>query len=779
MVRVVAAVLLLSLASVSARGQSPDTSEHSIMLNERYRLSQSLHRIPLLDSYHLTLENVAQPVIYQVEESGGFSDADPAKFSIYGDSWMWNRWYLDGIDITDPYSSGSGALVVPFGLIGSFELAYRETPGSTREQGVALVSQDSLPAGRFARVVIAAPQMGGKWPLARPLMNLISGKHAVDRAVAPPQERRRFVDNVELSLAEAVSLGEYDLQLGLQAQRGQRRFLDFRSDGRLKDTFDEAYAITSLGARLRPKNGAWTAWLIAEHRSREHMFAELYHARAETAALSKGTVFAGLLTPSLRFGLTFQQFELTPEEPNYVREAADLDGESLFPFFVDGRYRTLGLDISTQGHPAYAAASVKAVHATPNRTQWSTQTTWGGESYGRWDFEAKASTQIYGDARLGWADSLDLGQVRLRHDLYALGTYAVNQSHQNTLALFDLGARILVEPTHPGGTLRPFLSLARTPVSLSPELARLLDPDHLSATSSLKSGAVMETRGGGQINVQGLSPTDVYSAAAGLRWVLGPTLYLDTQGIFKAYRDTMRLDLDGDEASYGTRSDDGVFFWRDGETRYRLHNVADHTPVSFGLHLQLVWNNPGLRFLTVGFSAFNAVGRAPFGNGPNANDIGVVNFGGANPNSQVNDLANLDSDRGFSVKAVFGHKIWRSLWAQATVRFRDGTPFSFFDVHEQDGQYARTYHAKRGSPLKVGRPLDGPREDFHLNLDLQLRWQTEVLGQALTAFVLATNLIDMGNEIQEVSNNDGIAGRAALESQIPRALFIGLTLGDK
>lgn len=768
---------LCLLSGGAAQAQASPDAEGSILLHQRGRLKERLHQLPVLDSYHLVLENVAQPVVYQVEESGGFSDVDPAKFSIYGDSWVWNRWYLDGIDISDAFTSGAAGFFMPFGLVGSMDLAYRETPGSTREQGVMLQSQDNLPAGAYAKVVVASPQTGGKWPLAAPIMNLISGKHSTQRSAPPPDERRRFADSLELSLVQGVNLPGFDLQLGLQSQRGQRRYLDFANTGRFKQTYDEAFSITSLALRLKPKTGAWTAWLVAEHRSRDNMFAELYHARAETAALNKGTVFAGLLLPHLRLGLTFSQFSLTPEDPNYVREEADVDGESLSPYFVDGQYRTLSLDLSTQGHPVYAAASLKLVSNRPQRSQWSTLTTYAGADYGRWDFQARPSTQVYGDARVGWAHSFPLGQVRLRHDLYVLGTYAFNGSHRNNLALFDVGARVLIEPRRHDGALFPFLALARTPVALSPELARLLDPAHLQGRAYLRDGTLLETRSADQVRIAGLSPTDVYSAAAGLRWFMSPTLYLDTQGILKAYRDTMRLDLDGDEARYGTRSSDGVFFWRDGETQYVLHNVADHTPLSFGLHLQLVWRDPGQSFLTVGFSAFNAVGRAPFGNGPQANDMGVVSYDGANPNSRVNDLANLDSDRGFSVKAVLGQRLYRGLWALATVRFRDGTPFSFFDASEQDSQVARTYHSKRGSPLKLGRPLDGPREDFHLNLDLQLRWDTQVNDLPVSASVLATNLLDMGNEIQEVSNADGTGGRAALEQQIPRALFFGLTLG--
>lgn len=768
-----------SAATASVAATAPAVSEQSILPIEPYRLSTRLHRMPLLDSYHLALEHVAQPVVFQIEESGGFSDVDPGKFSIYGDSWAWNRWSLDGVDLTDPFDAGAAALFVPFVLLERLELEYRELPGLGRAQGVALTSSDR-PVGPVARVSTGAFRMGGRWPLARPIMDALSGEHAVDRVVPPPEARRRFTDTFELALADSMRLGGYDVQLGLQAQQGTRRYLDFRTDGRLADTYDEGFSIVSAALRVSPSGGAWRGWLLAERRARDHYFAELYHARRETARLDKGTVAAGFSGYGLTAGLLFQQFDLEPVDPEARRELLDPDGESLYPFFVAGRYRTLGLDLSGRRGAAYGRLSSKLVAVSPSRTRWTTPVTLGDQPYGAWDFEARSTFQSYGDVRLGWADDYDLGAARFDVDLFGFGTYALNESGDNGLGMLDVGVKLAFTPRAPSGSVLPFLTLARTPVAVTPELARLLDPGHLSGSLRLADGRLLETRGGAAVRIDGpLSPTDVYSASAGLRWQISSATRLDVLGIFKAYRDTMRLDLDGDEARYGRRSADGVFFFDDGPTRYRLVNVADQTPLSYGLHLQLDWRGGDDGYFVVGFSAFNAVGRPPFGNGPNANDIGVVSFDGANPNSRVNDLANLDSDRGFAVKASFGYRLWSELWALATVRFRDGTPFSFFDRHVDDGQLASTYHSKRGSPLKLGRPLDGPREDFHLNLDLGLRYDAALLGTPASAYVLCTNLIDMGNEIQEVSNDDGIGGRAALETQLPRALFFGLTLGAR
>ena len=129
-----AALLALALAA----GAGPAEEEQSILLDGSYRLQGILPLLPTAGSVHSLLENVAQPVVFQIEEGAGFSDIDPAKLSIYGDSWVWNRWYLDGFDITDPATSGAPAFQVPFSALSALEVTYRETPENLREQGVRL-----------------------------------------------------------------------------------------------------------------------------------------------------------------------------------------------------------------------------------------------------------------------------------------------------------------------------------------------------------------------------------------------------------------------------------------------------------------------------------------------------------------------------------------------------------------------------------------------------------------------------------------------------------------
>ena len=87
------------------------------MVDDRFPIDLLFDRLPTARSYGSILENIAQPAVYSIEESAGFSDVDADKVSIYGDSWLWTQWYLDDFDVTDPLFSGTAAITVPYGFL--------------------------------------------------------------------------------------------------------------------------------------------------------------------------------------------------------------------------------------------------------------------------------------------------------------------------------------------------------------------------------------------------------------------------------------------------------------------------------------------------------------------------------------------------------------------------------------------------------------------------------------------------------------------------------------
>ncbi len=582
----------------------------------------------------------------------------------------------------------------------------------------------------------------------------------------PPAERRRFGDAYRLALVDREALPIGRLTYGLQIQDGTRRFLDFTGpEGAFDSVFEERF-LTASGAATLVASSDTRVTLLAEYATRDRAFAELHYAPEETFNQETYGLLFGVTYDRLQVGLTLKRYRLDPNQLGFTRDLFDPDGEALAPFQPGGTYAAAKLDLSYTGDRFYFALVNRFLAFTPSTEAWTNPLTAAGQPYGAWSWRSAATTHFLGDERIGLAEVLRLGPVALSYDLYLAAGYAMNRSRINTVAFVDLGVETEVALTSLGA-VRPFLTFAKTPIAPSTEMAQRLDPLYLDGELRLQDGRLIDTEGGAHVRVADrLIPTNVYSLATGARFALAEGWSFAVQGILKSDRNTYRYELDGSPEQYGSFTD-GIYFFGDGEKRYLFENAHRDQALYFGAHVQLTGIDPDRWVVMIGFSAYNAVGYPGLGNGPLANDIGLIDPSTANPNTAINQEANLDGDRGFHFKALLGYRFFDRLWAFLSIRHRDGQPFAFLDAKTEDGQIALVQASKRGSPLKIDRPLSGPREDFQLDFTAKLELELTREPLALRAALLGANLLDFGNELQERNGPLRPAGRPALEQQNP------------
>ena len=761
----VSSTLLFALAVAS----STVGFEHTNLVVDDHVSSRSLTLLPNTLGLSTTFEQVAGPVVMLVEESGGFADADPEKIAIYGDSWTWTRWYIDGFDVSDPLFDGAAAFHVPYAAIGGLSLRFDENARHTTRQGVAITSRRTTAAGALVHI----GEAGGRSPLALELMDVFSGKHSVERTPPPTEERRRYGPSFRLFLVEDVELESGRLAIATQVDRLERRYLDFRWDGALNEIIPETTTRGSALLRYTPSHRRYETIFLAEVLARDRFFAEAGFQPRESSRLDRLSALGGVAFDGGRIGLALARYGLRANDRTFTRDLVDPDGESLSPFEPDGDTVAAKLDFAFEEGPLYAVGSNRALIFTPTIDRWQQPVTFRGEAYGAWAFDTRETTQFIGDHRVGAKGVAD-GVVGAAYDLFLTGIYAANDSAQNTLAFVDVGMKVsLFLP--PIGAVHPFVAIAKTPMPIPVQTARTLDPAYLAARLTLADGRTIDDVGGRFVSTDDrLSGPNVYRAALGLDVRVSEHFRFGAQGLFKLYRGLFELNYDGEDARYG-RFVDGVFYRNEREKKYILENDED-SPLYFGLHLDAATQGYEDFFFSASFSAYNAIGETTFGNGPTANDIAIVSAAGANPNADVLGLAAVDADRAFILKLAIAYRLFDTLWLSATIRHRDGQPFAFLDANEDDGQVAFTYHSNRGSPLQYQRPLAGPREDFHLGADVQLAYTLTTGDQDVRLWILGANLFDMQNEIHEVNGPPGVDGRAALESQLPRSLHFGVTI---
>ena len=485
----------------------------------------------------------------------------------------------------------------------------------------------------------------------------------------------------------------------------------------------------------------------------------------ETMDATTDVLLIGAHVGAAHAALTLERQELTALARSFTREILDVDGEAPQPFLPDGSRLAVTIDSGWSHGPYYLSLMGRALVLRPATRTWSNPLTFAGTPYGRIDWSAAPVTVALGEARAGHHDGVDLGLFRLEWDLYAWA------ASSGRLLQADLGADLAV--TTSLGPFSLFLLGSKAPIAPSPDIALALTPGWMEGRTVLMGDGLVDTWGGSRLSVDdSLSPMQVYTGAIGGTWHLSPRWRIQAQGMLKSIDHTPWIT----GGSYYLEDD--TYYLSPGEKRYVLSDLGAEAPLYFGGQFQLFGADGEDYMLAISFAVFNVVGRTAPGNGPLSNDPGIIDRATANPSARTNQLANTDADRAFLTKAVFGRRIVDTLWGFITLRHRDGQPFAFPDPRtSRSGQVTMVADTPRGSPFKYSRPLDGPREDFRLDVDVQLAWNGMVeTTTRVDLSVTVSNLLDMGNELAEVQVRPARTGRGALEMQKPRALLLSLAV---
>jgi len=739
----------------------------------------ALEHAPATGSIANVLSRVLLPSLYSLEESMGFSDIEPERLTITGNSALWTEWRLEGLNLSDPFFEGAAAFKVPFVFISELELLTAESPkhafGGGVNFGVAPVA--SRPR-RAAQVSFGIGGVGGTIPGAEAISDFITTAHTRSRNIQPEEDRRRFLGRLKASLLDTETVGGFTVRSAVEVDGNARHQNGFPTADRAQATqpFTERALRVSAIAELAPRDRAWRAYALTEYKQRDNLFAERRFSRDETHGLRSGGLLLGFVADSLRAGLTFKHDRLTPVNPAFTRELLDADGEGFFPFIPGGAMNSLRLDVGYRKFDFYVASDTRllAWSGSPTRVH---QLTFDGQAAGSMTLDSRATSTVVGSHRLGYSRAFTFNRFELTVDGYAVLNHANALGTSSALAFPDVGAEAMgVLQLAPW--FQPFLSVGKTPISIPTQNALAVTPGYQTATQRLADGTLVQNLGADFSRVgPGLRSPNIYSVTFGVASRLGEKWKVTLQGIAKAWHGLSRFTFDGAPEQFGHFNGD-VFFFDPVPTRYVLVNDPfNETPYGGMVQLQVARLRDENGFFDASFSAANFFGHPPFGNGPFGNDIGLLDQLGANPNARYRSLSNTDADRAFILKVLGGKRLWRTLWGSFAIFFKDGQPFGFFDPHFVNGQVAMRHNSNRGSAMKIDSPLIGWREDYQVELDLRVSYDFALTpGWQLRVAAVVANVFDLGNEVSE--RHWAPYDRSALELQLPRSVNVSVELLD-
>lgn len=772
--------MLLGSAS-TVKAQAPSTFEpaeerRGLAFSDRLVIDGShLDHLPVTGSFANVVSRVLLPAIYSHEESMGFSDIEPERFSITGNSPLWSEWRLEDLNLTDPFFDGAAAFKVPWLFVSELELLQAESPHHRFGGGVRLgVAPRAGRPRRAARVGFGLGGLGNTIPFAERISDFITTAHTRSRATQPEEDRRRFLGRLQASVLDSGRLGRFTLRGAAEVDGAVRHHLEFPGPERDQAgrPYDERTLRVSGIAELSPEDRSWRLYALSEYRQRDHLFTERKFSRGETVGHQSGGVLLGFMKGGLHAGLTLKHDRLTPTVPDFSRELFDLDGEGYSPFVPTGAMNSARFELGYRAGDAYALSDTRVLGWSGGRTS-THALSYLGVPVGSMTVSSRPTTTLVGSHRVGYSKIITAGRLELAFDGYAVVNH-FEAAGSRGLVFPDVGAEVQ-GVWHVARAFQPFLAFSKTPLSISSQNALALTPGYFSATQRLANGRLMQTLGGDVTTIDPGPGPSIYTGAFGITSRLGEKWKVSLQGIAKAWHSLHRLTFDGPPEKFGHFTD-GVFFFDGVPTTYRLvKDPLRETPFGGQVQLEVARLRDENGYFTFGFSAANFFGHPAYGNGAYGNDIGLIDWLGANPNARHRALSNTDADRAFILKWLGGLRFWRTLWGSFAVFYKDGQPFGFYDTFVEDGQVAMKRNSNRGSAMQISSPLIGWREDYQVEVDFGLSYDFSLGGgwQLRVAGVVA-NAFDLGNEISERFGPP--FDRSALELQLPRSATVTLEL---
>lgn len=781
-------IMLLLLFCPALRGQETDDGSEFVIADFM------LEMLPGGYFYPNFFENLAPDATFLLEENNGFSQLDFPKVYFEGDSWTQFNWHYAGFPINSALDDGAPAFQLPFLAIGSMALQ-SETP-QHRDYGFHF--RPRFPTVNRSRLMVSTvfPNMGGYTALGK----LAIGNHASLRADNLYSGRRQISGNEALDYSWETKSPRASFLLALSYFNLERRFNDFNVRNTQFTENGNLLQFLSRWHRMYAQ-GMLDFSLAANGSRRDRLFAEEGRYPQETYDLDKKTWFAGLSWQGRPFNLKFSwQLEWERRTPGVLdagKDLQDIDGQGFYPFekwgefgantlafALDQKYffSLLGKKIEVEPYLNLTAVFLSAAE----QTGLNNALYFAGQSYqviqwqGGGEYRNQRLLGVSG-ALLGMnvVDKITLN-ARLFFQYQGLGF----QTARNNCYFIQPGGELGI--TWSAGQKSSIsLSYGILPYELRANVNDFLEDQRPGAAiyywhddnsdglfQNQEKGAVFGQIGGASHflspNLQ-LPRRELILLQLNTR--LSSNFNLHLKGLYKKIRQPLWTYFADNYGHYEDISGQDYYFFDHPFGAFKLDNAAfAKDPFYAQFLIQLQGQKPGRWFFTFSFLAHMGMGYTAFGNGPTANDIGIISESQAFPNSWINGFGRVDGDRAFVSKIFFGYYLSRRLFLSASIKYRDGDPFAFFNAFKKNDQWIITYQTIKAED-EYGKK-GGPREDCIWDFNFKLSHEFSLFGKKGRLELTLFNLLDFGLELSENVFSGG--ARLANELQLPRSLRLGV-----
>lgn len=757
------------------------------------------------------LDNNSDVSVYMVETTGEWATSEPLLVSFNGNSYRWNKYYLNGFRLDSRLEAGD-ACYTPDMFAHSMTIDYN--------RGALYWCTDTL-RPRAVRLSGQAGNIGSYSYSAKWLQELQEGNSAIKRLAndLPLQYRRHTVGAGTADVVYGIPVHGVSYTQHINADYGVRRQLCYSYEG-ISGTYDADYYHVQLDGQLPvAPNAAFDAiHYILRAGYRADGYSEFGYNDNEVSQQlnhsfslygNKNFGKAGTFTTGLTYALRRDEHR----QLEFQRNMLDVDGEAFEPWYPDGHTHELNWAVNYR----YPVLPWLHLHLdtynsflafSPSQTTWCNSTYWLGYNMPaplplsdyQWTSAAFAAGMLENTLSLE-ADYPVLPWLRLSGSIAATLDGILLRNKSIVTPSWEAKADIHIEPVQ---WFRTDIIVANYRIPYTCEQVRFLSDDYLNGEVYYAGSTTLLTTTGGKYHRLGNNLLQPQYVAVDLPIVFTIGRHeISILSSFKKYYNTWSVRLAEESAdSYEAYND----VWR-MKPQERFYEVVPAPKTGSGIWDSPVFASNVIKYTYNGKKVFVSFswqseclsGASALGNGIQTEDINVLHESYASPNMPlvaankseqddgVRSLGRLNQDRAYIARLQLGVNITENWQLSLSGKFRDGIPFTHYrtTIHTDAlGHTQAIIYNGYSRGINVVDDNFGQRTDSFFNFDLRLKYRGTIKDVPFSVQAVCYNIWDFATELNEIclyydaaTGNDLSGHRYPLSLCTPRGLLVNLSVG--
>ena len=756
------------------------------------------------------LDNHCDFTTYMTETTGEWGTPEGFMFSINGNSYRWNKYYLDGFRVDSRILAGD-AFYTPDMFAHSMSIDYN--------RGTVEWEPDSL-RDYHVRVSGQGGNVGGYSLLAKWLQELQEGNSAIKRRKddRPLNMRKHIVGAGSVDVVYGIpSKGKTYTQHAF-ATYGRRRLPRYDFDG-ISGMYDADYYQLQLDGQLpiAPNKvfdrlsyifrAAYRADGQSEFGYNDN---EIAHQLRHSFSLygTKNFGAKGTLTTGLTYGLQRD----THNDLEFSRNFIDIEAEVQAPWYPDGHHHELNWAVNYR----YQIQPWLHLHVDgynslmvfrPRQQHWSNRVYLQG-----YNMPDPVQLYDYQWTSEGFCGGILENAVRLEAAHQVLPWLHLSGEVAATFDGLLVGDKSLFTPNweakiafhiEPVRWFRMDIIAANYRVPYTYDQIRFLSNNYLSGEVYYAGTNTLLTTTGGKYHrlARGLWQPQYVAVDIPFVFTIGRH-EISVLSSFKKYYNTWSVRLAPESAdSYepiAVEQQEGaqhltydIYRMTPQERYYEVCPAAStgtgffDSPVFLSNVIKYTYNGKKV-FVSFSWQSYMESGVAAIGNGIQTEDLQILDESLASPNAALVDanmhqpdagirsLARMHQDRAFIARLQLGVNITENWQLSMSGKFRDGIPISshrtyLYDDGAGHAQAITWATYTRGINVRDGN--FGQRTDSFFNFDLRLKYRNTVKGVPFEIQAVCYNILDFATELNEYSMAYNAAtGKGTVDQRYPLSL---------